>query len=148
MTVAEQGFTLVELMIVLVILALASAAVIVALPDPNGRVTDDAERFAARVIAARDNAILQGVPMSVVVSASGYGFARRAGGQWQALADPPFAATEWKSGASAVVGPTGQQRVTFDGTGGAAEPLTVVLVRNEVRETVRVTPAGKVTVGG
>jgi hypothetical protein len=40
-------------------IGLASAAVVLAIPDPRGQVTQEAERFAARALAVRDDAILQ-----------------------------------------------------------------------------------------
>lgn len=39
-TSAERGFTLVELLVTLVILGLASAAVVLAMPDPRGELRD------------------------------------------------------------------------------------------------------------
>ncbi len=71
---AEHGFTLIELMVVLTIIGFISAAVVIAIPDPRGRIVDDADRFAARVAAARDEAVVTARPMGVWVSASGYGF--------------------------------------------------------------------------
>ena len=47
-----NGFTLLELMVVLTIIGFISAAVVLAIPDPRGRVIEDADRFAARVAAA------------------------------------------------------------------------------------------------
>src|SRR3546814_212063 len=77
----QSGFTLVELMVVVAIIGFVSAAVVLAMPDPRGRVIDDADRFAARVAAARDEAVITARPMGVWVSPSGYGFLRREAGQ-------------------------------------------------------------------
>lgn len=143
--ISERGFTLIELMVVITIIALASAAVVLTLPDGSEKLRADAERFAGRVAAARDNAIVGARPMAVWVSSSGYGFARREEGAWRPLADPPFADTPWLDGVAADTG--GQQvRVTFDGTG-MTEPAAVVLVRDGRRATVTVDGAGKVTIG-
>lgn len=144
----ERGFTLVELMVVLTIIGFISAAVVLAIPDPRGRVIEDADRFAARVAAARDEAVVTARPMGLWVSASGYGFQRRKGGQWTPLEDKPFATANWKGGTRALVGKDGRQQIAFDGTGLPTDPLTVTLAREGERVSVTVDMAGKVMVGG
>ena len=54
----ENGFTLVELMVVVTIIGLASAVAVLVMPDPRGRVLDEATRFALRTRAAHDSAIV------------------------------------------------------------------------------------------
>ena len=93
---AQLGFTLLELMVVLTIIGFISAAVVLAIPDPRGRVIEDADRFAARVAAARDEAVVTARPVGLWVSASGSGFQRREGGQWAPLEEKPFVTTNWK----------------------------------------------------
>jgi general secretion pathway protein H len=144
----EYGFTLLELMVVLTIIGFISAAVVLAIPDPRGRVIEDADRFAARVAAARDEALVTARPMGLWVSASGYGFQRREGGRWTPLEDKPFANANWKSGTRALVGKDGQQQIAFDGTGLPTDPLSVTLAREGERVSVSVDMAGKVMVGG
>lgn len=143
---SAAGFTLIEVMVVIVIIALASAAVMLTLPDGSEKLRGDAERFAGRLAAARDDAILQSRPMAVWVSPTAYGFAKRAQGRWQAIEDRPFATTPWRDGVSANTG--GQQlRIAFDGTGSADEPATVTLVRGEARASVAIDAAGRVRIG-
>lgn len=144
----QSGFTLLELMVVLTIIGFISAAVIVAIPDPRGRVVEDADRFAARVAAARDEAVVTARPMGLWVSASGYGFQRRDGAMWIQMTDRPFAMTNWKTGTRALVGAQGRQQIAFDGTGLPTDPLTVTLARDGERVSVTVDMAGKVMVGG
>jgi general secretion pathway protein H len=145
---AEYGFTLVEMMVVIAIIGFVSAAVVLAIPDPRGRVVDDADRFAARVAAARDEAIISARPMGLWVSASGYGFEKRRDGQWVGLEDKPFTTTDWKPGTRALVGEQGRQQLGFDGTGLPTDPLVVTLAREGERVSVSVDMAGRVTVGG
>lgn len=145
---AEHGFTLVELMVVLAIIGFISAVVVIAIPDPRGRVIEDADRFAARVAAARDEAVVTARPMGVWVSASGYGFQRRDGAQWVAMQDKPFLTVNWKPGTRALVGKDGARQIGFDGTGLPTDPMTVTLAREGERVSVTVDMAGKVMVGG
>ena len=143
-----NGFTLIELMVVLTIIGFISAAVVLAMPDPRGRVVEDADRFAARVAAARDEAIVTARPMGVWVSASGYGFQRRDGGQWMPVEEKPFVTANWTSGTRALVGKDGRQQIGFDGTGLPTDAMTVTLAREAERVSVTVDMAGKVMVGG
>ena len=144
----EGGFTLVELMVVLTIIGFVSAAVVLAIPDPRGRVIDDAERFAARVAAARDEAVVTARPMSVWASPSGYGFQKREAGAWVGIEDKPFVTTDWKPGTRALTGAEGRQQIAFDGTGLPTDPMTITLARDGERVAISVDLSGKVAVGG
>ncbi|WP_188446660.1 GspH/FimT family pseudopilin [Sphingomonas psychrolutea] len=148
-SIDEHGFTLIELMIVVTIIGLASAAVVLALPDPRGRLTDEAERFAARTRAAHDLAIVGAQPISVWVSAGGYGFDERRDGAWVAMAERPLRVTQWSKGTSAQPsGENSRDRVLFDPTGIADRPLDVTLERSDQTIVVHVGTDGKVRIGG
>jgi general secretion pathway protein H len=138
---AENGFTLVELMVVIAIMAVATAAVMFAIPDPRGRLIDDAEKFAARASAVRDDAILQSRDMRVLVTATGYQVERRRQGRWQSLTDKPFAPARWADG----TGTSGATSILFDATG-AAVPATVTLARDDQRVAVTVSGNGAIRV--
>lgn len=121
----DEGFTLVELMVVLVIIGLASAAVAMAIPDPRGRVRDEAERFAARAAAVRDDAIVQARTMRLRIDSSGYATERFAHGRWQGAGGH----VAWAPG-TGVAAP--QPLIDFDATGTVANPTTVELSRDGV----------------
>ncbi|MEK7265397.1 MAG: GspH/FimT family pseudopilin [Pseudomonadota bacterium] len=70
----ERGLTLIELLVVIVILALASTVVLLTAPPSRPPVREEAERFAARLQLALDEAITASKPMRVKIDASGYVF--------------------------------------------------------------------------
>lgn len=142
----DSGFTLIELMVVLLIVGLAAGAVILSLPDSRGRLSDEAERFAARTVAARDLAILEGRPIAVRVTARGYAFDRRQGGIWLPLSDKSFASRPWAEGTSALVGQGRTIRAAFDATGQPSMPATILLTRSGEKVRVSIAADGGVRV--
>ncbi|MGJ3629873.1 hypothetical protein AB5I41_29205 [Sphingomonas sp. MMS24-JH45] len=67
-------------MVVIAIIGIASAAVVLAMPDPRGRLMDEAARFATRTRAAHDTAIVDGRPGQPVGDARGLWLRPMAGG--------------------------------------------------------------------
>jgi general secretion pathway protein H len=87
---AQAGITLVELLVVLVILALASSTVLLNAPPSRTPVQEEAERLSARLRLALDEAQVTGRSLRAVFDATGYGFEVYRSGKWAALADHRF----------------------------------------------------------
>ena len=136
----ERGFSLVELMVVIVILGLATTAVMLAMPEQGGSLQSEAERFAARAKAARDSAIVESRPVALTVGPGGYEVARRTGGEWQVAAHH-----EWAEGTQVETSGAAAGRIRFDSTG-LAEPLHVVLSRRQRQVAIEIGPDGSVHV--
>jgi general secretion pathway protein H len=138
----RNGFSLVEMMVVLMVMGLLATVAVLTIPGGEGKLRNEGERFAARVLAARDEAIVGARPVSLVLSERGYYFERRADGQWQPLPGRGFELTGWNEGtrADAV-----RQRVVFDSLGLASSEATVRLSRDGAVMVVRLQRDGKVT---
>lgn len=139
------GFTLVELLVVLTLIGLMSAAVVIAMPDPGGTLVSEAESFAARVKAAQERAILGSAPVAIRITDAGYDFDQRRGGEWQPIGRDPLIPHEWREGTQALAGEAGAGRIVFDSTG-MSDPQRIVLKRGAEQVEVAVGLDGKIHV--
>ena len=141
------GFTLVELLVVVAVIGLASTAVVLTLPDGEATLQRQADAFGLHLRRAREEAIIGGRTVQVGAEAGGYRFSRRDFGHWQALDAAPFAPRSWADGVQALL-PEHQPRLgfRFDPTG-AAEAQQLLLARGDARVRISVDSSGQVRIG-
>lgn len=151
----QNGFTLVELMIAIVVIAMIAGVVVMTARQPSGSLSAVATGFATRVAALRETAIASGRPTSAWISRSGYGFESYKAGQWTPLDSRTFREREWPKGtAVSADGLAGQEaaigggnaRIVFDNLGLPEAPTIVRLVRDGQSVLVAVAPNGDVEV--
>jgi general secretion pathway protein H len=143
-----SGFTLVELMVVLLIIGLMASVVVFSFPGGSSALEEDAQRFAARTAALRDNAILQSRPMAVQITPSGYSFLERRKGSWSVIEDKPFVSTNWSSGVSAKIGENGPLMISFESTGLPSDQAELVLQGEAQSRRILIAPMGDVQLVG
>ncbi|TXC74332.1 type II secretion system protein GspH [Sphingorhabdus soli] len=142
---SEHGFTLVELMVVMAVMALMAGAVVLTIGSNRGDLSETTSRFASRIAAARDEAIVGGRPVAVWISPSGYGFERYGDGRWQAFEQKPFEAHDWGKGLSATSG-EGRSRIAFDTVGLPDSGWVVSISDGDRRASVGLASNGDVAV--
>ena len=140
----QAGFTLTELMVVIAIMGLMASVVVLATTDGRPSGAREADRFAARLIRARDEALLTNRAVDVSVSPRGYVFRTRGPNGWAPLEDGPFAEVAW-SPETRMTSAAATDRVAFDPTG-VATPADYVITRGRQSTRVRVDTAGNVRV--
>ena len=143
-----QGFTLVELMVVLFIVGLMGAAVMLTAPGEGDVLARDADALATRLVRAQEEAILGTRAIQVVVDAAGHRVERQDFDRWEALDDAPFRAVAWTPGtAPAFDGAAERVTFRFDESGGA-RVAAVALQRDGQRTRVGVGDDARIHVEG
>lgn len=137
---AERGFTLVELMVVIVVIGLIAGVAVLAIPEAGGGLRVEAERFAARAKAAQEAAVINSRATALRIDAGGYAVTRSEGGVWRDLSRHA-----WESGTQPDLAAGAQARVVFDATG-ISDPLELTLRRGEDRAQIVIDSDGDIQV--
>jgi len=107
----QRGFTLVEMMVVLVVAGLLAGAVVLTMPARAPDAEQQAVRFAAKARLASEDSVMTGSPVGLSVTAEGYIFFRLQQGRWIIDGRKPFAPQSWGEGIIAAMQREGEKAV-------------------------------------
>ncbi|MEZ5897488.1 MAG: prepilin-type N-terminal cleavage/methylation domain-containing protein [Parvularculaceae bacterium] len=120
----QTGVTLVELLVVLVILALASTAVLLNTPPARPGVQEEAERMAARIRIALDESMTTRKSFRLVLDEGGYDFEVFTQGQWTQMPDHRFLARrDFSKGVTAEISTAEAAMANARSLGESARPV-------------------------
>jgi general secretion pathway protein H len=142
----DSGFTLIEMLVVLTILGIAAGAILLTAPDSRRTLIQEAERFAAGLVRAKEEAVLTNRTIDVQITREGYAFGATSRGLRRPLDERPFKSVAWSEDTTAVVSEADQRSlIAFDSTG-IATPAAVDLFRSHGHVRVVVNVAGSVKI--
>ena len=101
----ERGFTLLEIMLVIFLIGLASAGVVQTFAtDSESPAKKAAQDFLTRFAQFKDRAVIEGQTLGVLIDPPGYQFMQRRYGQWLPVSCDPVIGTGYgaETGADAV----------------------------------------------
>lgn len=133
---SELGMTLVEMLIVLAIIGVAAGAVALGIGSATRApsVESEARRFATRLEAAADDAMLGDRMVALTVDDRGYGFAKVASDGLIPKGSPKLDYHQLPAGVAMTLD---QAPPLVLGVDGLSKPLTATLVNGDQRWTVR-----------
>lgn len=128
-----RGFTLLEILVVVLIIGIALGMVVLAVrPNPEHRLGDEAQRFAALVKLLGDEAIVRSAEMAVEVTPHSYRFLTLTADGWQAYEDDVFKTHDLPETITLDLSLDGQAINLGDTGDGQTEPRIYVLSSGEI----------------
>ena len=94
----------------------------------------------------RDRSVIEGRTHGLWVTASGYGFERRAVEAWQPLEDGRLSRADWRTGTAVTVDGSAQGRLSFNRVGLPDRPMRIAFRAGDSAAAVVIDAAGEVAV--
>jgi type II secretion system protein H len=143
---SQGGFTLVEAMTALMVVAFVAGIVFLMAPSPDREARTQTERFAQRLALASDESVMRNQTVALVMNDDGYGFERLSENGWAPVEpNSPLRFRAWPAGLSfRVEEPEAVKdgRVArFDAMGGAT-PARILIAGGGVRWRVEIDGQG------
>lgn len=142
---ADAGFTLVEALVAIAVIALLAGMAMIASPGPDRQLQAQAERFAAFIARGADESVMANTAMALTVTTEGYSFARRTASGWARGAVRP-----WPAGVDISVQESeaalSEGRVLVYDRLGEASPARIRMASAGAAFDVRVDGEGRVSV--
>lgn len=137
----EEGFSLIEMLVALAVMALVTGLVVFTGPASGGSLAAETDRFIVSLATARDLALIESRVVTVEISEAGH-FTKVH--SRIAPAARPIAHDTWNDGTTVA---TGDGRlpalVTFDPVG-LTEPATFTLYRDGAMQRIAIDPSGEI----
>lgn len=147
-TPRDAGFTLVEALTTLAVIALMAGAVVIMTPGPGRKTHAFAEQFAARVAMASDESVISNNVLALVVREDGFGFSRLYEDGWRVIDhSSPLAFRPWPAEIDYTLESTAIESedgriARFDALG-AATPAVIVLAGDGARWRIAIDGQGR-----
>ncbi|PWQ99979.1 type II secretion system minor pseudopilin GspH [Leucothrix pacifica] len=115
----QQGYTLIELMVVIAIMGLLTSVVLPYLPgDKQELLFEELDRFESRVSYAQTHAVLQSQDLGLVVDEGEYRFMQRGKSGWELIEEQPLQAQKIPEFLRQLASVEGQELIVEDSLDG------------------------------
>lgn len=88
--IVNQGFSLIEIMVVVLIIGISASMAVLYIDNSDDRLKSEAKRLFAMTQLVRDDAIMTGQSLAMIVAGTHYYFSRLEKGKWVQLSVKPF----------------------------------------------------------
>jgi len=140
----EQGFTLLEVLVALLIAAVLAGAVVLAVPDRSRSLRFEADRLAQLMAVAREEALLRGAPVRLAADSESYLFVVWRDQAWRSLpGDPALRPRQWLGHTTLELDRADGQQVIEFGRELVDVPFRLKLTRDGAEATIRADGLGR-----